>query len=223
MEFHQKKFVKFFPKNMIIDDFKYTLGLNRDDHIEYLDFENIFYTNTNENDLIGIIRIPNDTKITEDFNFKYTSPEIFIERVYPFEVFLKDNTLFPEEKKKILCPIINFRMINNPTEKVQLDYIAKNGFTICYIDNPSEKVQLAAISRNYFSINYIKNNISDDVLIKAIEKDWWFIQYIKSPSLKVQLSAIDQDVKAIDYMQSISKKDKENLLNYIRNKNSRLK
>ena len=49
------------------------------------------------------------------------------------------------------------QFIPNPSEKLKLAVVKKNGWAIKYIQNPSEKVQLAAIRRNSYSIRFIQN------------------------------------------------------------------
>lgn len=55
----------------------------------------------------------------------------------------------------------------------------------------SDKVQLEAVKEDGFSIQFIKNP-SQEVQLEAVKQDGFSIQYIKKPSQEVQLEAVKQ-------------------------------
>ena len=86
-----------------------------------------------------------------------------------------------------------------PSEKVQLAAVNQNGWAIEFIKNPSEKVQLAAVNKSSFAIKYI-DNPSEKVQLAAIKQNGWAIEFIKNPSEDVQIAAVNQNGGAIKYI-----------------------
>jgi len=80
------------------------------------------------------------------------------------------------------------RYIKNPTEKVQLFVVQKDGEAIKYIDNPTEKAQLVAVTEDGNAIRYIKNP-SEEVQLAAVTRRGIAIEFIDNPSEQVQLAA----------------------------------
>ena len=120
----------------------------------------------------------------------------------------KDKSINPNELAdeypilwKIFTPIAeknnSLILIKNPSEKIQLAAVQKNGLTIKHIKNPSEQLQLAAVKQNYEAIQYIKNP-SEQLQLVAVKQDIEALEYILDPSEKVQLFAVKQDDVAID-------------------------
>ena len=49
------------------------------------------------------------------------------------------------------------RVVETPSENVQIEAVKENQYSIQYILNPSEEVQLEAVKQNGCSIQFIKN------------------------------------------------------------------
>jgi hypothetical protein len=91
----------------------------------------------------------------------------------------------------------------NPSLKVQLAAVKKDGLAIKYIQNPSPEVQLAAGSECGWAIEYIKNP-SEQVQMAAVKQAGRAIVYIKNPSEQVQMAAVKKDGQAIEYIKNPS-------------------
>ena len=126
----------------------------------------------------------------------------------------KDERINPNEladKYPILWKIFNTiaeqnksLMLNqNPSERVQLAAVNRNGNAIQYIKNPSEEVQLEAVREYGQAIQYIKNP-SEAVQLAAVKKYGYTIQYIKNPSEEVQLAAVRQNGYVIKFIDNPS-------------------
>ena len=93
--------------------------------------------------------------------------------------------------------------IKNPSEKLKLFAVTRNGDAIMYIQNPSDVVQLAAVNQYGDAIRYI-NNPSDEVQLAAVNQYGDAIRYILRkdiiPSEQVQLAAVNQNGEAIRYI-----------------------
>jgi len=105
-----------------------------------------------------------------------------------------------QEQKDIISVKQNsdsIRNIKNPTEKVQLEAVKQNGYTLQYIVEkgiiPSEAVQLAAVKESGYAIEFI-NDPSESVQLEAVKQNSDSIRYIKNPTEKVQLNALRDDI-----------------------------
>lgn len=132
------------------------------------------------------------------------------------------NNLSEDEQIKLINKegtyLIDF--IKNPSEKVKLAIVKKNGYSIWvfgvpfeilgngyvqdYIcsdkyNDPSEEIQIAAVKNIGYAIKYIKNP-SEIVKLEAIKNRASAIQHIKDPSEELQLEAIKQDPDAMEYL-----------------------
>ena len=106
-------YCKFFPDSLILRDFQYKLGNNKDIHpfdisnkcgkvgkggLYYTDIQNIMNYEI-YGSMIGIIEIPEGVPIVKMYD-KYKSPEINIIELYDYNEFLKREDLYTEEKKR---------------------------------------------------------------------------------------------------------------------------
>jgi hypothetical protein len=89
------------------------------------------------------------------------------------------------------------RLILNPSEKVQMEAVRKNGMVLEYIIKngitPTENVQLEAVKKSGKAIKYlVDNNItpSENVIISAIKQNSEAFGYLKTPSEKIQELAV---------------------------------
>jgi hypothetical protein len=107
--FHPGVYVKFFPKDLKLRDFQYSLGLNKDTKafdptptcreggLYYTSFKNM-WDFISYGSVIGIIKIPKEVPIIAVYDDKFKSSQIFITETYDFVEFLKDPKLYPDEK-----------------------------------------------------------------------------------------------------------------------------
>lgn len=102
----------------------------------------------------------------------------------------------------------------------EMELVKFNGLYIRVLESPSEKVQLEAIKANPFAIDLIKNP-SEKVQLAAVKKYGKTIKYIKDPSEKVQIEAVKRNVRAFKHIANpceevrlIHKEFMENVLNF---------
>ena len=93
------------------------------------------------------------------------------------------------------------RNIENPSERLQLIAVRKDGYKIIFIKNPTEKVQLEAVRENGYAIRYIKNP-SEQVQLEAVKQNGYALEYIKNPSEKIQFEAVKQDGGSLEYIKN---------------------
>jgi hypothetical protein len=190
-------YVKFFPENLTLNEFKYNLGRNVDiiefnpipqcvaGGLYYTDFENMAQF-TSYGSIIGIVKIDDGIPIVKINTNTYKSPEINILEFYDFEEFISNKELYTEEKTRIKDPVLKFRLKENPSEEFKIATVKNNGLVIEYIKDPSESVQLAAVIQNGFAIQHIEEP-SEDVQLAAVNSDADVILFIKDPSKELKL------------------------------------
>ncbi len=96
---------------------------------------------------------------------------------------------------------------DNLSEKKQLELVHKDPLNIKHISNPSEKVQLKAVSRDGDSILFIyEKNIepSEQVKLTAVKQNGVSIRHIKKPSRMLKMYAVIRSCNAIKYIEGSS-------------------
>lgn len=133
-----------------------------------------------------------------------------------------------DDLKKIKKDPNAIKLVENPTEEMQLEAVKRNGYTIRHIKNPTEKAKIAAVRQNINSLQYIKDpseevkleavkqngwaikfieNPSEEIAIEATKNGHpWAIEYIKNPSEALQLQAVKQNGTAIEYIENPTEK-----------------
>jgi hypothetical protein len=92
---------------------------------------------------------------------------------------------------------------NTKSEGQQIALVKRAWNSIRLIDNPSEAVQLAAVTRDGLALDIIvKKGIkpSEAVQIAAVSESGIIIQDIRNPSEAVQLAAVNQTGYAIEFI-----------------------
>jgi len=94
------------------------------------------------------------------------------------------------------------------SEENQILKVKEDFNNIKYIDNPSEKVQLEFVREypQFLDIIIEKGIIpSEQVQLEAVKRNLWAIKYINNPSEQVQLEAVKQNIKSIFYIEKPEK------------------
>ena len=122
------------------------------------------------------------------------------EEINPNELADQHPTLW-----KIFTPIAekNKSLIlnQNPSPKMQMAAVEKDGGLIRYIKNPSPKMQMAAVEKDGGSIQYIKNP-SPEVQMAAVRQDGWSIKFITNPTPEMQMAAVKTAPALIGYIKN---------------------
>lgn len=95
------------------------------------------------------------------------------------------------------------KIMDNPSEAVQLAAVKQNGLALEYIKDPSLEVQLAAVKERGDAIKYIKNP-SEEIQLAAVMQNGHTIERIKNPSEAVQLAAVKQNSFAVRHIDNPS-------------------
>ena len=111
-----------------------------------------------------------------------------------YPILWKIFTRIAEKNKSIFLNI-------NPSEKIKIAAVKKNGLAIAFIENPSEKVQLSAVKEDIRAIQYIKNP-SKNVQLFVVKRYGSGIKFIKNPNDEVKLAAVKQNGYAIEYIKN---------------------
>ena len=87
-------------------------------------------------------------------------------------------------------------LITNPSIRLQLTAVRKNGQVLKIIRNPSREVIEAAIRNDPSAIMYVKDP-DEKLQLMAVRLNGYTIRNIKHPSPKVQVAAVKVDPSAI--------------------------
>jgi len=160
--------VKFFPKNLTCNGFKYKLGRNIDiktfnpnptcgeGGLYYTDVSNMAVY-SDYGPILGFVTIPDKIPIVNVGDTKYKSPEIFITKFIKFTDWIDDNTLNLLEKSQIKDETLRSQAMENPSETDKLAAVKQNGMSIQFIKDPSEEVKLSAVKKYGPSIKFIED------------------------------------------------------------------
>jgi hypothetical protein len=112
-----------------------------------------------------------------------------------------------EEDRQLIQSILdnpeNIANHSNPSLKLQLLVVKKQGTVIEFIKNPSPEVQMAAVMNNGWALGFIKNP-SPEVQMAALKRNGNAIQWFKNPSPELQLTAVKRAPAAIRYIKNPS-------------------
>jgi hypothetical protein len=112
---------------------------------------------------------------------------------YDLENFLKSIEK-PDGKFQLHFPPLEilYKLIDDPSEELQLWLIERYPLSIGFIKNPSEELQLRAVNKNIYIIGHIKNP-SEEVQLYVVNEEPWMITRISNPTERVQLTALKKD------------------------------
>jgi hypothetical protein len=212
---YQKSLVKLTVKNSIHNGFKFKEGLNVD--LIIFNFKSsckpggFYFTNRDEMSRWLIysgkvmywmweVIIPDDAVVVIESSNKIKTDKFILEN----KKIITENIDVSETVK---LGGIYIRLIENPSEELQLLAVKNNIHSLKYIKNPSESVQLFVVSNYGFAIRDIDGKPpSEAVQLAAVKNEGLAIRYIKSSELSedVKSEAVTQNGYAIKYIENAS-------------------
>ena len=205
-------YFKVFPKDLIINKFKFKLGLNEinmeydpklsfpSKEIYYYDLHKIgdFYYLFNDN-IIGIIKIPDDTPITrvhqddmydeyneyddssyslyDEYDFIYKSPKIDIIEFISYNEFIDNKDIYQEEKMKCKNPFLKLIMSKEQTPEICLEAIKYSGYSLRYVNKQTPEICLEAVKYNADALEYVKNQTLE-MCLEAVKINDFYLRYV---------------------------------------------
>ena len=137
----------------------------------------------------------NDREALDDVIRLMRNPSLYMDGEEISKIHLKNRDYSNDEELLKLIKkghSVDFiRQMKNPSEKIQLEVVKRDGTFIRYIDDPSEEVCKTAVTENPYSLEYI-DDPSEDIQLAAIASDIFSFEHINNPSEKIQLQAVRQ-------------------------------
>jgi len=120
-------------------------------------------------------------------------------------VIFKHNLITEEgQLEAIKKDSLAFRLIKNPSKKVQMEAFKRDSWNVRYISDPD--ILLECFKLNFWAIVEIKN---PEVQLEAVKYNIWAIDHIDNPTEAIQLEVIKQDELSIQHIKNPTDKVKQ--------------